>query len=53
MVVELIGKIVEVTTTMTSYTGKLIEINEAEVYLQTETGWVTISNESIISIREA
>lgn len=51
-VVELIGKTVEVLANEISYTGKLVEIGEEEVYLQTQAGWIVIPVERIVSIRK-
>jgi hypothetical protein len=51
-VVDLIGKIVEVGTVETLYVGTLIEINENEVHLETESGWLVIPNERIAFVRE-
>ena len=33
-----------------TYKGKLVEINENEIYLETETGWLTIPNIQIEQI---
>lgn len=49
---DLTGKIVEVLTLETTYTGKLIEIGETEVHIETENGWIVIPVERIISINE-
>ena len=49
---DLIGKIVEVGTVETLYYGKLIEINEDEVHLETESGWLVISIERVAFVRE-
>ncbi|MDO9288828.1 MAG: hypothetical protein Q7T83_08550 [Thermodesulfovibrionales bacterium] len=49
---DLIGKIVEVITTETTYTGKLIEIGEKDVYIESEAGWIVIPVENVISINE-
>ncbi len=49
---DLTGKTVIVETQETSYTGKLIEIGEEEVHLETEMGWIVIPVERIASIRE-
>jgi len=51
-VLDLIGKIVEVGTVETLYYGKLIEINEDEVHLETESGWLVISIERVAFVRE-
>lgn len=49
---DLIGKIVEVVSTETTYTGKLIEIGEKDVYIETEAGWLVIPVENVVSITE-
>lgn len=49
---HLIGKLVIVETVETLYTGKLIEVGEEEVHLESETGWVVIPVQRIASIRE-
>jgi len=51
-VIDLVGKIVEVLTLETTYIGKLIEIGETEVYLESEAGWIVVPVEKIISINE-
>lgn len=50
--IDLIGKIVEVGTPETTYMGKLVEVNEEEVYLETESGWIVVPIERITYIRE-
>ena len=50
--IDLIGKIVEVGTVETLYVGTLIETNENEVHLETESGWLVIPNERIAFVRE-
>ena len=50
--IDLVGKIVEVETQETTYTGKLIEIGENEVHLESESGWIVIPVERIALIRE-
>lgn len=50
--IELVGKIVEVLTVETTYIGKLIEIGETEVYIETESGWTVIPVERVISVKE-
>ena len=50
---DLIGKMVEVGTVETTYTGRLIEINDNEVYLESESsGWIVIVSDRIAFIRE-
>jgi hypothetical protein len=51
-VIELIGKIVEVGTVETLYYGKLIEVNENEVHLQTDTGWLVVPLDRVAFVRE-
>jgi ribosome maturation factor RimP len=50
--IDLIGKVVEVGTPETKYFGKLVEVNEEEVYLETDSGWVVVPIEKIAYIRE-
>ncbi|MDA8082028.1 MAG: hypothetical protein M0024_00040 [Nitrospiraceae bacterium] len=50
---ELIGKQVEVGTGETVYVGKLVEMNETEIYLESESaGWIVIPTEKVAFIRE-
>lgn len=49
---ELVGKTVEVLTTETTYIGRLIEIGETEVHIESDSGWVMIPVEKIVSINE-
>jgi hypothetical protein len=49
---DLIGKIVEVVTVETIYSGKLIEMNDNEVHLETESGWIVIPLDRVASVRE-
>jgi ribosome maturation factor RimP len=51
-VIDLIGKLVIVETEETMYTGKLIEVGEEEVHLESEMGWVVIPMQRVTSIRE-
>ena len=48
---ELIGKIVVVEAHKITYTGKLIEIGEEEVHLESESGWIVIPVDSVSSIQ--
>jgi hypothetical protein len=50
--IDLIGKVVEVGTPETTYVGKLVEVNEEEVYLETDSGWVVVPIDKIAYIRE-
>lgn len=50
--IDLIGKIVEVGTVETLYYGKLIEINENEVHLETESGWLVVPMDRVAFVRE-
>jgi hypothetical protein len=49
---DLIGKTVIVETRETTYMGKLIEIGEEEVHLESESGWIVIPVDRIATIRE-
>lgn len=50
--IELVGKIVEVEADEMTYIGRLIEIGEDEVHLESESGWIVIPVEKIAFIRE-
>ncbi len=49
---ELIGRYVDVIANNITYTGKLVEVSETEVYLEGESGWVVIPVNQIVSIRK-
>jgi hypothetical protein len=51
-VINLVGKIVEVETGEMTYTGRLIEVGEDEVQLESKTGWIVIPVEKIVFIKE-
>ena len=50
---ELIGRTVEVGTAETVYIGRLVEVNETEVYLQTDSGWMVVPVERVAYVRES
>ena len=50
--IDLVGKIVEVGTVETLYVGKLVEINDNEVHLETDSGWLVIPNDRIAFVRK-
>lgn len=50
---HLIGKHVDIEANNITYTGRLVEINETETHLETETGWIVIMNENITGMRES
>lgn len=50
--IDLIGKLVEVGTGETLYVGTLVEINEDEVYIETESGWIVVPIERVAFVRE-
>ncbi len=53
MINHLTGKIVIVEAEDgITYTGKLIEIGEEDVHLESELGWIVIPVERISSIKE-
>lgn len=49
---DLVGKIVDVKTPDMTYSGKLIEVGEYEVHLETESGWIVILVDRITDITE-
>ena len=49
--IDLVGTIVEVGTGEALYVGKLVEVNETEVHLESESGWVVIPIERIAFVR--
>jgi len=49
---HLTGKTVEIEANGITYRGRLVEINETETHLETETGWVVILNDQIAGMRE-
>lgn len=50
--IELLGKYVEVIANEITYMGKLVEIGEEEVYLESESGWVVIPVEKVAVIKQ-
>lgn len=50
--IDLIGKIVDVETPDMVYTGKLIEVGEEDVHLESENGWIVVPVDRIINIKE-
>lgn len=53
MMRELFGRKVEVVTADTTYEGTLMEVGEAEVHLQAETGWIVVPVDRVVEIRAA
>jgi hypothetical protein len=51
-VLDLIGKMVVVRTQETLYNGKLIEVSEQEVHLESVSGWIVIPVNRVASIEE-
>ena len=49
--IELTGKYVEVMALDVIYKGKLVEVDETEVHLETEFGWIIIPVSHIAFIR--
>jgi hypothetical protein len=49
--IDLIGTIVEVGTGEALYVGKLVEVNEFELHLESESGWVVVPIERIAFVR--
>ena len=52
IVEDLVGKIVDVETPDVTYSGKLIEIGEYEVHLESEMGWIVVPVDKITAIRK-
>ncbi len=50
--VDLVGTVVEVGTVEAVYQGTLVEINEYEVHLESESGWVVIPMDRIAYVRK-
>ena len=50
--IDLVGKVVEVQTADMMYIGKLVEIGEVDVHLESESGWVIVPVERILSIKK-
>ncbi len=48
---DLIGKYVEVIANDITYTGRLVEIGEEDVFIETQSGWVVIPVESVAIIK--
>jgi hypothetical protein len=49
---ELIGKEVEVSTYEITYIGRLVEIGEKEIHLESDQGWITILTDRVVDIKE-
>jgi hypothetical protein len=49
---ELVGKIVEVHTADITYIGRLVEVGEEDVYLESESGWVVVPVGTVAFIKE-
>ncbi|GBE02688.1 hypothetical protein BMS3Bbin06_00469 [bacterium BMS3Bbin06] len=49
---DLIGKEVLVYANGITYSGKLVEVNEREVCLSSDGGWIIILTENVVGIEE-
>ncbi len=49
---DLIGKEVEVSASGITYNGRLIEVSDTEVFIQSEMGWIQIMVSDVTDIRE-
>jgi len=49
--IDLVGTIVEVGTGEALYVGKLVEVNEYEIHLESESGWVVVPMERVAFVR--
>ncbi len=52
MMEYLIGKVVEVTANDITYSGRLVEIGETEIHLESDSGWIVIPIEQVASVQE-
>lgn len=52
MIEYLLGKVVEVTANNITYTGRLMEIGETEIHLETDLGWIIIPVEQVASVQK-
>ncbi len=50
--VSLIGRYVEVIANDITYTGKLVEVSETEIHIETDSGWIVIPVEQTACIKE-
>ena len=50
--IDLIGTVVEVGTVEAVYEGRLIEVNEDEIYLESDSGWVVVPIERVAYVRK-
>lgn len=48
---DLTGKMVEVEAHGIVYRGKLVEVNETEVHIETDGGWIVVMNQDITAVR--
>lgn len=52
MMEYLIGKVVEVTANDITYSGRLVEVGETEIHLESDSGWIVIPIEQVASVQE-
>lgn len=50
--IDLIGLLVQVGTGEAVYEGKLVEINEFEIHIESDSGWVVIPMDRVAYVRE-
>lgn len=50
--IELIGTMVEVGTVEMVYEGRLVEVNEYEIHLESDSGWVVIPMDRVAYVRQ-
>ena len=50
--IDLINTVVEVGTVEAIYEGRLVEVNEEELYLESESGWVVVPLERVAYVRK-
>jgi hypothetical protein len=49
---DLLGQYVEVIANDITYTGKLVEVGEDEVYIEADSGWIVIPTDRVAVIRK-
>ena len=49
---DLLGQCVEVIANDITYSGKLVEIGEDEVYIEADSGWIVIPIERVAVIKK-
>jgi len=48
---QFINKEVEIITSEALYSGVLIEVDESEIQIKSESGWITVPLERVLDVR--